>query len=78
MNSRMNVWDALRDLGQFHFAPRASWLPALFIAVHTLRLWSLRPREYGTTLRWYWCRPACLSSPIIFAAVFGEPRLLNG
>ena len=32
MNSRTNVWDALRDLGQFHFAPRASWLPALFIA----------------------------------------------
>jgi hypothetical protein len=32
VNSTTNVWDALRDLFQFHFGSRASWLPALFIA----------------------------------------------
>jgi hypothetical protein len=32
VNGRKSVWDALRELGQFHFAPRASWIPALFIA----------------------------------------------
>jgi hypothetical protein len=32
-NSTPNVWDALRDLLQFHFGSNASWLPALLWGV---------------------------------------------